>query len=216
MQRETFITRWAAVASLAVATALASPCLAMRGRPHAASPQHRAPAPAPQRHESAPPARREPPARPQGQNHVGDWLRQHKDLSPAEQERALQNEPGFRKLTPERQQQLRERLRHFSSLPPAQQQRILNNMDRWAHLTPQQKQQARQVFGQMQQLSPDRRRMVNTAIGDLRGMPAVEREQIIDSPRFKGMFSPQEREIMRGASKLPLAPPEKGDGSPNE
>ena len=62
----------------------------------------------------------------------------------------------------------------------------------------------------MQQLPPDRRRMVTTAVRDLRAMPPEQREQIIDSNRFKGMFSPQERDIMRGASRLPLAPPENG------
>ena len=40
----------------------------------------------------------------------------------------------------------------------------------------------------------------------LRAMPPEQREQVIDSPRFKGMFSNQEREMMRGATRLPLAP----------
>ena len=66
---------------------------------------------------------------------------------------------------------------------------MLNRMETWEHLTPQQKQQARQIFGQMRQLPPDRRRMVGTAIRDLRAMPPEQREQIIGSPRFRGMFS---------------------------
>jgi hypothetical protein len=41
-------------------------------------------------------------------------------------------------------------------------------------------------------------------------MPPEQREQIINSPRFKGMFSDQERELMRGAARLPLAPAEEG------
>jgi hypothetical protein len=52
--------------------------------------------------------------------------------------------------------------------------------------------------------------MVITAIRDLRAMPPAEREQVIDSKRFKGVFSPEERDIMRGATRLPLAPPENG------
>jgi hypothetical protein len=66
------------------------------------------------------------------------------------------------------------------------------------------------LFGRMQELPPDRRRMVTTAIRDLRAMPPAQREQIIDSNRFQTMFSPQERDMMRGASRLPLAPPENG------
>jgi hypothetical protein len=62
----------------------------------------------------------------------------------------------------------------------------------------------------MQQLPPERQRQVRTAIRDLRAMPPAQREQIINSPRFKGMFSDQERELMRGAARLPLAPAEEG------
>src|SRR6202167_2988400 len=145
-----------------------------------------------------------------GHGHSGDWLRSYQGLSPAERERALQNDPGFRRLPPERQQMLRQRLEHFLSLPPAQQERVLNRMETWDHLTPGQKQQARELFGRMQQLPQDRRRMVTTAIRDLRALPPGEREQVIDSKRFKGMFSAQERDIMREAGRLPFATPENG------
>ncbi len=204
MYRAKFITGWTAVACLLGAAGLSTPCLAQRDHFRQV---------AQQKHDSQqPPKREQAGPRHQQQGHVGDWLRRHKDLPPAEQERALENEPGFRHLPPERQQQLRERLQRFSSLPPQQQQRILNNMDRWAHLTPEQKQQARQVYGQMQQLPPERRHMVNTAIRDLRAMPPEQREQVINSDRFKAMFSPQERDIMRGAGRLPLAAPDGGRG----
>jgi hypothetical protein len=64
----------------------------------------------------------------------------------------------------------------------------------------------------MQQLPPNRRHMVGTAIRDLRAMPPQQREQIISSPRFRSMFSPRERDMMRGATRLPLAGPEGGRG----
>ena len=162
------------------------------------------PAPVPQQHMSQPQV-------PRQQGHAGDWLRRYKDVPPDEQEKALQNDPNFRKLSPARQQALRDRLQHFSNLAPQQQLRVLNRMETWEHLTPEQKQQARQVFGQMQQLPPDRRRLVHKAIDDLRAMPPDQREQIISSDRFKGMFSDQERDLMRGATRLPLAPADSGD-----
>ena len=157
--------------------------------------------------------RAHPPAQPPraAQGHAGDWLRRYKDMSPQEQERALQNDPAFRRLPPARQQQLRQRLQHFSNLPPQQQLQVLNRMETWEHLTREQKQQARQIFSQMQQLPPDRRRMVHKAIDDMRAMPADQREKIINSDRFKGMFSDQERELMRGATRLPLASADNGD-----
>jgi len=195
-------------------------------RPFAQQHQATPPAARPQAHVQAaqPPAVRPGPARPlqQGrlqatrphQGHAGDWLRQYKDLSPAEQERALQSDPNFHRLTPERQQLLRERLQRFSSLPPQQQLHILNRMEIWEHLTPEQKRHALQFRAQMSQLPPDRQRMVRKAVEDMRSMPPDQREHIIDSGRFKGEFSDQEREMIRGAARLPLAPAEGEGASP--
>ncbi|HXJ88550.1 MAG TPA: DUF3106 domain-containing protein [Candidatus Binatia bacterium] len=193
-----------AIAILAMSTFHARLSVAQKTTPH--------PVPAPQQHMSRPPATpAQGRALPKPQGHVGDWLRRYKDLPPDEQEQALKNDPAFLKLPPARQQILRQRLQHFSSLPPQRQLRILNRMETWEHLTPEQKQEAWQVFGQMRQLPPDRRRMVHTAIDDLRMMPPDQRENVISSDRFKGMFSDQERQLMRDATRLPLAPPDSGD-----
>lgn len=201
MQGRNSITLWMATVWLVLATATSYPCLAQHNNSFRPVQQHPT---APNQNHSQP----HPPAQVRPQGHAGDWLRRYQGVPSGERERALQNDAGFRRLPPERQQMLRQRLQHFSSLPPQQQQRMLNRMETWEHLTPEQKQQARQVHGQLTQLSPDRRRMVTTAIRDLSAMPPGQRQQIIDSNRFRGMFSPQEREIMRGASRLPLASPE--------
>jgi hypothetical protein len=58
--------------------------------------------------------------------------------------------------------------------------------------------------------------MLKTAVEDLRAMPPDQREQVINSERFKGMFSDQERELMRGAARLPLAPPQAAEAGPQE
>ena len=172
-----------AVLSAATVVVSLSPCLAQRGdlRPvqaRPASPNH------------------------QGEAHAGDWLRRYKGLPPGEQDRALQNDPGFRHMTPQQQQRLRQQLHYFASLPPHEQQRIVDNMDRWAHLTPEQK----QVVNRIRQLPPDRRRMVTTAVRDLSAMPPGERDRMINSGRFKKMFTPDELDIMAGAVRLPFAP----------
>jgi Protein of unknown function (DUF3106) len=197
---------WLAAASLAIAVAISLPCLAFGAAFQGAA----------QPHPSAPATQTPPPRQPmvhsQPPGHAGDWLRRYKDLPPAEQEHELQNDPAFRRLPPQQQQLLRQRLQHFSSLPPQQQLRMLNRMETWEHLTPAQKQQARQIFSQFRQLPPERRRMMAKEFRSLRELPPEQREQVIDSPRFKGMFSDQEREMMRGAARLPLAPPEGGEG----
>jgi len=210
MRAGTHITEYCAVALLAIAMGIPFSALAQRGS--------REPA---QRRQAPPPAQHVQQAHPQQngaqpRGHAGDWLRRYKDLSPEEQDRALRSDPAFQRLPPERQQQLRQRLQHFSNLPPQQQLRMLNRMETWEHLTPEQKQQARQIFNRFRQLPPDRQRMVTTAVRDLRGMPPEQREKIINSDRFKSMFSDQERDMMRDATRLPLAPPEGGEGGPQE
>jgi hypothetical protein len=98
------------------------------------------------------------------------------------------------------------RLNNFNSLPADEQQRRLNRIETWEHLTPQQKSQARQLASQWGQLSPQRKQMMRTAIGDLRAMPPDQRERVLESERFRGMFSDQERNMLRETTKLPLAP----------
>ncbi len=141
--------------------------------------------------------------------HAGNWLRRYKDLPPAQQRRALENDPQFRRLPPQQQARLQKRLQHFCSLPPQQQERVLARMETWEHLTPNQKQQARQLFQQFKQLPPDRRQALNRAIREMRGLTPDQRQRLINSDQYKSEFTPQERALLAGASRLPLAP---GDG----
>jgi hypothetical protein len=154
---------------------------------------------------------------PQNQpGHAGNWLRHYKDMSPAQQRRALENDPQFRKLPPQRQAELQKRLQHFSSLPPQQQERILNRMETWEHLTHDQKQQARQLFQQFKQLPPNRRLAVNRAINGMRYMTPEQRDQLINSDQYRSEFSPPERNILNGVSHLPLAPGDSLQPPPEE
>jgi len=134
--------------------------------------------------------------------HRGEWLRQHQNLSPAEQEKALRNDPTFRQLPPERQQQLLDRLRNFNSLPPEQRQRILDRMETFEHLPQGQRQQLRNLYGQMQTLPQDRRMAVRQAARRLSGMDPAERERVLSSPQFQQRFSPQEQNLVRGLAEM--------------
>jgi hypothetical protein len=165
--------------------------------------------PSPSRpHESRPP-KNQP-------GHAGNWLRRYKDLPPAQQRRALENDPQFRRLSPQQQARLQNRLQHFSSLPPQQQERVLNRMETWEHLTQDQKQRARQLFQQFRQLPPDRRQAVNRAIREMRGLTPGQRDQLINSEQYRNAFSLQERVLLEGAAHLPLAPGEGLHAEPPE
>ena len=188
------ITGRVATAALALALSGAIPCLA-QAHEHASHPVPR-------------------PPKAQQSGHAGQWLRQHKDLPPEQQRKALQSDPQFRSLPPQQKQHLQNQLDRFNSLPPEKRQQVLNRMDTWGHLTPEQKDSARQLHTQMQQLPPERRQAVRNAIQALRAMPPEARQRQIDSDAYKKQFSSEERGILGGASKLPLAPAEPGAPEP--
>ena len=177
-----------------------------------------------QNHRNEKPAQNRPnqsvPRPPQNQNrtpndghHAGQWLRQYRGMPYDQQKKSLENDPNYRKLPPERQQRFQQRLQQFNSLPPERQERVLNRMETWEHLTPDQKTQARQLYSGMRNLPPERRAAMRNAINALRAMPPDARERAINSGRFN-QFSPQEREMLNGAAKLPLAPAEAEQAPP--
>ncbi len=147
---------------------------------------------------------------------AGDWLRKMHNLPPAEQERALQSDPAFQRLSPPQQERLRERLRKFNSLPPEQRERILSNWERVEHLTPQQQERLRRLHGRMREMPEARRRMMYRALHHLRDMTPGEREQALASERFRNKFSDEERELLRGMAEIaPPADAPPPEGSPD-
>jgi hypothetical protein len=66
------------------------------------------------------------------------------------------------------------------------------------HLTPPQRQQVRGALEQYRGLPEDRRRLVARAFRDLREMPQPQRQAMMNSDRFRGQFSDQERNTLSG------------------
>jgi hypothetical protein len=145
-------------------------------------------------------------------HHSGQWLNQHREQPLDQQRRALESDPAFRRLPRESQQKYEQRLQRFSSMPADRQQQVLRRMETWEHLTPQQKQEFRGIGSQFNSLPPDRRRAVHNAIDTLRAMPPNVRQREIQSGRFN-QFSPQERQILNDAARLPLAPAPSDSGN---
>jgi hypothetical protein len=127
------------------------------------------------------------------QEHLPQWMARHSNLSPAEQQRALENEPGFRDLPPQTQQRMHDRITQLNNMTPEQRRRLLERNEQIEHLTPTQRQQWHGAMEQYRGLPEDRRRMVARAFRDLREMPQPQRQAILNSDRFRGQFSDQER-----------------------
>lgn len=137
---------------------------------------------------------------------MGEWLNQHKNLPPDQQEKLLENDPSFKHLPPEQQAALKERLRKFNNLPPEQQERVRQRMQFMASLTPEQRQQVREANQTLQGMPQDRQIMIHKALRHLRQMDPQQREQEMNSERFKSLFSEQERGVLNKLSAI--NPPE--------
>jgi len=143
-----------------------------------------------------------------GGRKMGDWLQTHKDLPPDQQLKLLESDPAFKRLSPEKQNALRERLQKFNNLPPQKRDQALQRMEFLAKLSPTQRQQLRDANQQLQGLPAERQVAVHKAVRHLRQMPAPERQQVIQSDRFKTTFSDQEQKLISQLSEM--NPPEGG------
>lgn len=128
--------------------------------------------------------------------HLPQWYRQHQNLSPQDQQRALHAEPGFNRLPPQEQQRLSNRLQQLNSMPPERRQRILQRNEALERLSPEQRQQVRSTMQQVSQMPEDRRRMMRRAFHDIAQLPPGQRQAILDSPQFRTQFSDQERQML--------------------
>ena len=130
------------------------------------------------------------------QPHLGAWLQRHGNLTPEQQQKAMQNEPGFSRLPPETQQKLLDRLRQINRMPPNMRQRTVDRIEAMESLSPQMRQQVRLSIVQFRTLPEDRQRLVKKALRDLKEYPPEQRAAMMNSGQFRAQFTPQERAIV--------------------
>jgi hypothetical protein len=137
------------------------------------------------------------PVNPQPQHeHLGEWLRQHQNMTFPEQERALRTEPGFNRLPPARQERLLERLQQLDAMPPGRRERMLARLEAWERLSPEQRQQVRAGIHEVQQMPFDRQLMIHRAVRDLSEFPETQRGDILNSPEFRRHYTDYERQVL--------------------
>jgi hypothetical protein len=147
--------------------------------------------------------------------HLDQWMERHRDLSPQQQQRALEMEPGFRQLPPDTQQRMRQTLSQLNAMPPEQRSRLLERTEQMEHLTPPQREQVRGAMAQLGRLQPDRRRVVGRAFRDLRSMSPEQRQSTLYSYQFRRQFTPEEWGTLNGLMAVePLLPPPPRPGMP--
>jgi hypothetical protein len=133
----------------------------------------------------------------QAQPHLEQWMENHRDMTLPDQQRALENEPGFHDLPPQVQQRTRNELIRLYNMNPQQRTRVLDRNEALERLSPAQRQMWRGAVEQLNGYPIPRRRLIARAILDLRVMPPEQRQQVIDSPNFATQFSDGERATIR-------------------
>ncbi len=137
----------------------------------------------------APPAQLPP-------GHLGDWLNQHRNLPVQEQERMLRNDPSFHRLTPADQQRVVRQLHQVSQLTEEQRQRRLARAEIIERLSPQEQMRINLSARRWVELPPQRQAIMKSAFRDLRTLPQDQRQTVLNSSRYQGLFSPEERGIL--------------------
>lgn len=131
------------------------------------------------------------------EEHLERWMESHSNMSLAEQQRALQSEPGFRELPSQVQQNRLNMLARLYYMNPKQRNRILNRTEALERMAPAQRQEWRDAVQRLNTIPPGRKRVIAGAILTLREMPPEQREAILNSPSYSAQFSPDERRTLR-------------------
>lgn len=173
-----------------------------QGVPRASAPEHASGSPS---HSSSEATVREMPGngeRANGRNaqpagHLGAWLNQHGNVAPQERERMLRSDPSFNRLPSSEQQRLVEQLRQVGQMNEQQRQRRLARSEALEHLSPQDRMSLYRSNQMFSALPSDRQALIKRAFQDLRSVPVEQRQMVLNSARYQGVFSPDERGVLR-------------------
>jgi hypothetical protein len=108
----------------------------------------------------------------------------------------LRGDPSFHRLPATEQQRVIQQLHEVDRLPEPEQQRRLGRAEMIERLSPQERMQINLSARRWAALPPDRQAIVKRAFQDLRRVPLEQRQTVLDSSRYQGVFSPEERGIL--------------------
>jgi hypothetical protein len=128
--------------------------------------------------------------------HLGGWLNQHRGIPVQEQERMLRADPSFRHLNPADQQRLMQQLHQVDQMPEEQRQRRLARTEMIERLSPQERMRINLSARRWAYLPPVRQALMKNAFQDLRAVPLDQRPMMLNSGRYQGVFTPEERGIL--------------------
>jgi hypothetical protein len=113
-----------------------------------------------------------------------------------DQERMLRGDPTFNRLAPAEQQRVMQQLHQVNQMPEEQRQRRLARAEMIERLSPQERMQINLSNRRWASLPPERQALMKNAFRDLRAVPLDQRQTVLNSSRYQGVFSPEERGIL--------------------
>ena len=147
--------------------------------------------------------------------HLAEWMNQHSNLSPQQQQQALDREPGFHDLPQATQQRMHERLGELNAMPPQERQRLLANTEIMERLNPNQRAQVRGAMQQLGSLPADQRDAVARTYRQLRDLPPDQRSAALNSDRLRGQFNDAQRNTLNNLMRVePMLEPPQATAAP--
>lgn len=108
----------------------------------------------------------------------------------------MRGDPAFRRLNPADQQRLTQQLRQVNQMPDEQRQRRLARAEMLERLLPQERMRVNLSAQRWTAQPAERQALMTRAFRDLRSVPLDQRLTVLNSNRYKGVFSPEERSIL--------------------
>ena len=130
------------------------------------------------------------------------WFEDLAKMSPEDRKRALEENPHFRDLPPQRQESVRRRLEDFSSISPERRARMKEHWEVMNSLSPEGREKIREVFPRWRSLPEDRQKEIREEFRSLRAKTAAERERRFGDPEFQKTFSPVEQQLLKDLAAL--------------
>lgn len=113
-----------------------------------------------------------------------------------------QREKTLAKLPPERAEKLRKQLDEYSKMTPQQQAAAREQLAAFRNLPPQRQEEMRKAFSNFSRQPVERQQVIREELDQLRGLPEADRQARLNSPEFQGLFTNNERKIIRDMSGL--------------
>jgi len=108
----------------------------------------------------------------------------------------VRGDPTFNRLGPADQQRVMQQLHQVNQMPEEARERRLARAEMIEHLSPQERMQINVSNRRWASLPPDRQALMKNAFRDLRAVPLDQRQTVLNSSRYQGVFSPDERGIL--------------------